>query len=110
MSLLRGLRAQRDLYYQEELHELAARHPMFHSTINIVSSRSGMDRSDRSRHRIGAGACQDSGHPRGVPLRKRGYDQGRDGLSSLERPLPNLSREVVRRRESRVMTFPFMSW
>lgn len=35
VSLLWGLRAQRDLYYQEELHELEARHPMFHSTITL---------------------------------------------------------------------------
>ena len=35
VSLLWGLRAQRDLYYQAELHELAARHPMFHSTITL---------------------------------------------------------------------------
>ncbi|MCS6304821.1 MAG: hypothetical protein H8K07_14340 [Nitrospira sp.] len=36
VSLLWGLRAQRDLYYQEGLHELvAARHPMFHSTITL---------------------------------------------------------------------------
>lgn len=35
VSLLWGLRAQRDLYYQEELHELAVRHSMFHSTITL---------------------------------------------------------------------------
>lgn len=35
VSLLCGLRAQRDLYYQEELCELATRHPMFHWTITL---------------------------------------------------------------------------
>jgi len=35
VSLLWGLRAQRDLYYQAELHELAARYPMFHSTVTL---------------------------------------------------------------------------
>lgn len=35
VSLLWGLRAQRDLYYQEELYELAARHPLFHTTITL---------------------------------------------------------------------------
>ena len=78
VSLLWGLRAQRDLYDQEELHELTARHPMFRSTItlsrHIVSSGSGMDRSDRSRHRSGAGARQAGGQPRRVSLRKRRHD------------------------------------
>ncbi|MBS0153692.1 MAG: hypothetical protein JSS38_03800 [Nitrospira sp.] len=35
VTLLWGLRAQRDLYYQEELRELATRHPMFHSIITL---------------------------------------------------------------------------
>ncbi|HEY5931314.1 MAG TPA: FAD-binding oxidoreductase [Nitrospira sp.] len=35
VSLLWGLRAQRDLYYEEELHELSARYPMFHGTITL---------------------------------------------------------------------------
>ena len=35
VTFLWVLRAQRDLYYQEELHELAVRHPMFHSTITL---------------------------------------------------------------------------
>ncbi len=35
VSLLWGLRSQRDLYYQEELHELAARYSLFHSTITL---------------------------------------------------------------------------
>ena len=40
----------------------------------IVSSGSGMGRSDQSRHRAGAGACQDGGQPRRVSLRKRRHD------------------------------------
>lgn len=35
VTLLWGLRAQQDLYYQEELHELEVRHPMFHSTVTL---------------------------------------------------------------------------
>ncbi len=35
VSLLWGLRAQRDLYYREELDALAAQYPVFHHTITL---------------------------------------------------------------------------
>jgi CDP-4-dehydro-6-deoxyglucose reductase len=41
VSLLWGLRAQRDLYYHEELHELAARYAIFHSTITLSRPEPG---------------------------------------------------------------------
>jgi CDP-4-dehydro-6-deoxyglucose reductase, E3 len=35
VTLLWGLRSQRDLYYQEELHKLATRYPLFHRTVTL---------------------------------------------------------------------------
>jgi len=40
-DLALGFRTQRDLYYQEDLHELATRHPMFHRTITLSRPEPG---------------------------------------------------------------------